>query len=109
MQLFASDDLLSRAYSVCIADRLCRTLASEFHDHFDQHSSQLFSDQLLHARIELIDELEEQLGTDQQWQCMAANLIAYTLLKPQSTISELLVLFLQSRTVQFLVPISHYN
>lgn len=60
---------------------------------------QLFSEQLFKIRVELIDELLAELGQSTQWQTVAGDSVAYAILKPQTTVQELLQFYLKSRMV----------
>uniref|UniRef100_A0A183BMZ9 Conserved oligomeric Golgi complex subunit 1 n=1 Tax=Globodera pallida TaxID=36090 RepID=A0A183BMZ9_GLOPA len=96
---FTSNGLLARAFALCLANNFHRTLSSESHSlsSFEAIGINMFSNQLIQIRMELQDVLTDKMGVNARWNAIVSALVAYALLRPRTTVKELLQLFLKSR------------
>uniref|UniRef100_A0A914GRA2 Conserved oligomeric Golgi complex subunit 1 n=1 Tax=Globodera rostochiensis TaxID=31243 RepID=A0A914GRA2_GLORO len=96
---FTSNGLLTRAFALCLANNFHRTLSSESHSlsSFEAIVINMFSNQLIQIRMELQDVLTDKMGVNASWNAIVSTLVSYALLRPRTTVEELLQLFLKSR------------
>nr|CAD2127890.1 unnamed protein product [Meloidogyne enterolobii] len=99
----STSDLLTRSFALCIAENLQRQLQTEQHHLLDKKDENvplllsLLSERLFQSRIELLNEIGEDIGFEVDWRSVTTLLAAQALLKPRMDVSELLKLYLESR------------